>query len=85
MLNVKNIADCVTASREVINEAYQVTTREEHSRVWDKKVELLNIVNSALETGFWQGENYNMLWEAKHNCFKAERVAGESAQNTYMI
>ena len=25
------------------------------------------IINDALSTGFWQGENYQMLWEAKCN------------------
>ena len=74
---VKTIDDTVTAAIALHEEAKTVSNEREHATWWDKKVELLRIINSALETGYWAGSpNYDKLWSAKNTLFRAEDIAG---------
>jgi|GraSoiStandDraft_51_1057287.scaffolds.fasta_scaffold598197_2 hypothetical protein len=78
--NVVSIDDTVKAAVELQEEAKMVYNRDQHAKWWDKKVELLLIINSAFETGFWIGENYDKLWSAKNIIFRAESIAGNYAR-----
>lgn len=82
--HVRTIDDCIKAAEELKREAKMVSSREEHAKFWDKKVELLHIVNNTLETGYWVGSLYDKLWMAKHTISQAEKVAGEQALKTYV-
>jgi|GraSoiStandDraft_45_1057281.scaffolds.fasta_scaffold00994_15 hypothetical protein len=82
-MKLVTIDDCVRESERILVEAGKVETRADHVRVWDQKVEVLNVVNQAFETGYWVGDNYNKLWEAKYNLIKAEKVAGNRSIETY--
>jgi hypothetical protein len=78
--HVVSIDDTVKAAEELYNEAKQVYNRDQHAKWWDKKVELLLIINLAFETGFWIGDNYDKLWSAKNTLFRAESIAGNYAK-----
>ena len=78
--NVVSINDTMEAAESLQNEARMVLNRDQHATWWDKKVELLNIINGALETGYWIGDNYNKLWAAKNILFRAESLAGNYAR-----
>jgi hypothetical protein len=75
--------DCMLEARELLEKAHKVSTREEHIRVWDRKTEVLKVVNNAFESGAFDGEAYGELWEAKHTLNLIERVAGNQAMKTY--
>lgn len=62
-------------------EAKHVTNEREHAEWWDEKVELLEMINSCLETGFYTGEARDELLHAKHLLSTAELYAGQYAIN----
>ena len=38
----------------------------------------ISIINNALSTGYWTGENYQMLWESKCNFVTAKNTLLEN-------
>ena len=80
----KTTTDILEASKDVLAQAEKVTTREEHVSVWDRKVDVLRALNSAIETGYFTGEAYSELRQAQTNLYKAEDVAGLKALATYL-
>ena len=38
----------------------------------------ISIINNALSTGYWTGENYQMLWESKCNFITAKNTLLEN-------
>ena len=83
MLEIQTTTDCVKKAEEIVEEAKTVSTKEEHAKVWDKKVEVLRIVNGCLNTGGFEGKAYEELWKAKHLLYRAEEIAGNRALETY--
>ena len=82
-LNLTTTTDCVDFAKDLLELAKGLTTREQHARIWDLKVELLHIVNNAFESGAFTGEAYEELWEAKHLIKRIEDVAGVRSSKTY--
>lgn len=78
-MKIETTTDAVRAAENLMEEAKQVTTRASHAAWWDKKVEVLRIINNAFDTGAFQGEAYDELWMAKNMLYKAEEEAGKAA------
>ena len=75
-MEIVTTTDCIKAAQELQEEAKQVKTTREHAIWWDKKVDVLRVINSAFETGYFTGEARDELWEAKHIINHAEAIAG---------
>jgi hypothetical protein len=75
-MKIETTTDCIEAAKELQEEAKKVTNAKEHATWWDKKVDVLRIINNAFETGYFTGDAYNELWEAKHIIGHAEAIAG---------
>jgi hypothetical protein len=78
-MNIQTTTDCLRAAELMMEEAKKVTTRESHAAWWDKKVDVLHVINNAFETGYFVGVAYDELWMAKHLLYKAEEEAGKRA------
>jgi hypothetical protein len=75
---IQTTTDAIRAAEELMEEAKQVSNRDQHAKWWDKKVDVLQVINNAFETGYFTGEAYDELWQAKHIIGKAETVAGKN-------
>ena len=80
-MKVSTTTQCIERAQEILREAELVQTREQHAQVWDKKVDLMRIINNSFETGYFTGEAYNELKEAKRLLNKAETVAGNNSRH----
>jgi hypothetical protein len=67
--------DLMLASQEHEREAEQVNNERQHAAWHDKKVDLLEIINGAFESGYFTGDAYAELWESKNALFRGERKA----------
>jgi len=66
MKGLETTTDLLNFSRVILSEAELVGTRNEHKRVLEKQDKLLKKVNSVFETGYFTGDAYRELWEAKN-------------------
>lgn len=73
---LKTTTDCVKAAEQIKEEAKQVTSREEHSKWWDNKVDFVRFINGLLETGGFDGDAYEELMTCKTIVYYAEIKAG---------
>jgi hypothetical protein len=71
--------DILNEALQLQEEAKQVRNERAHAKWWDKKVDLLHIINDLFETGAFTGEAYEELWSAKHTLYRAEAYAGKYA------
>ena len=53
-------------------------TRETYCIMCDDIDFNISIINNALETGYWTGENYQMLWETKCNFITSKNTLLEN-------
>lgn len=83
MSELQTTTDCVSRAKDILAQAKQVTTKEDHIEVWDNKVELLRQVNESLASGAFSGEALDELRNAKDILYQAETKAGEQAEKTY--
>jgi hypothetical protein len=80
---IETTTDCLERAHDILKQAEKVKTREDHASVWDQKAELLNVINSAFETGYFTGEAYDELKKAKRLLYQAEIIAGKKSKETY--
>jgi hypothetical protein len=76
---MKTTTDVLKEAQQLEREAKQVTNESQHATWWDKKVDLLHVINDCFETGAFTGEAYEELWTAKHTLYRAEAYAGKYA------
>jgi len=76
MSTIQTTTDLMLACQTLEAEAELVSSKEAHGAWWDKKVALLHMVNGAFETGYFTGDAYSELSEAKSALYRGERKAG---------
>ena len=79
MIKIETTTDALRIAEILYKEAFQVTDRNSHVQWWDKKVEVLQVINEAFETGYYTGEATAELRQAKYLIYRAETIAGEQA------
>ena len=77
---METTTDIMNEAFRLKEEAKRVTNNKEHGAWWDKKVDLLHMINDCFETGGFEGEAYEELWTAKNTLFSAEAYAGRYAR-----
>jgi len=72
----KTTTELLEAAKQLKEAAKEVQDATQHRLWWDKKVDVLRAVNSALETGYFTGDAYAELTQAKYIISNAEATAG---------
>lgn len=76
--------DLLIQAQTLSIKADYISDRADHAAFWDRKVDILNKVNDALETGYFNGEALEDLRTVKRILERAERIAGQRAKESYL-